>query len=560
MGPPPERGAEEPSTTTESKGTVLLDDGAGRRRGAPMSFRELTMIDVREVLRRFQAGQSARRLARDRVADRKTAARYLAAARACGLTSETPLDDGFVAEVAQRVQARPEPPPSESWAVLETHRARIEAWLRAERPLRLVRVRELLARDGIDVSYTTLRRFVHKELAWRERTPTVRVDDPPPGEEAQIDFGHVGHLVVDGTRKKLWALVVTLTVSRYMFVWPLLRQTTEALCEALDAAWRFFDGVPKRLVPDNMSSAVVHASATDPTLQRGFLEYAQTRGLFIDPARVRHPQDKPRVENQIAYVRERCFDGEAFETLEQWRRHAEAWSRDVAGARVHGTTRLVPRETYERDEKPQMQPAPTAQFDVPTWSIHKVHPDHHVQVAHALYSVPTQYLGQQLDVRVDRSSVRLYRGSELVKVHPRVAPGKRSTDPRDYPVGKADHALRSVDAIRTRARERGEHVGAFVEKLLAGPLPWTKMRQAYGLVRLCERYGAARVDALCSRALAFDVLDVARIDRMLKAATRVEAEAVGEGRVVALPVGRFARDPSSFATRSRSSGHDGGAQ
>jgi transposase len=553
-------GDEAPRTSTESKGTVLPDDGAGRCRGAPMSFRELSMIDVKEVLRRLQAGQSARQLARDGVVDRKTAARYFAAARGCGLASDTPLDDGLIAEVAQRVQARPEPPASEAWVVLQAQRTRLEGWLRGERPLRLVRVQELLAREGIDVSYTTLRRFVHQELSWRERAPTVRVDDPPPAEEAQIDFGHVGHLVVDGVRKKLWALVITLSVSRYMFVWPLLQQTTDALCEGLDAAWRFFDGVPKRLVPDNMSSAVVHASATDPTLQRGFLEYAQARGLYIDPARVRHPQDKPRVENQIAYVRERCFDGETFESLLDWRQHAVRWSRDVAGARVHGTTRLVPRDAYEQIEKPHMQPAPTTPFDVPVWSLHKVHPDHHVQVARALYSAPTRYIGQRLDVRVDRTSVRLYRGSELIKVHPRVAPGKRSTDPSDYPVGKADHALRSIDAIRRRARERGQHVGDFVDLLLDGPLPWTKMRQAYGLVRLCDRYGDERVDALCARAIAFDVLDVPRIDRMLKAAMSVESVAVTEGRVVQLPLGRFARDPASFATRPGSSRRDGGGQ
>ncbi|NVL83986.1 hypothetical protein, partial [Escherichia coli] len=97
-----------PGTTTEVQGTVLTDDGAGRRREAPMSFRELTMIDVREVLRRLQAGQSARQVARDGVVDRKTAARYFDAARACEIGTETELSDALVAEVAQRVQARPE--------------------------------------------------------------------------------------------------------------------------------------------------------------------------------------------------------------------------------------------------------------------------------------------------------------------------------------------------------------------------------------------------------------------------------------------------------------------
>ena len=524
-----------------------------------MSFRELTMIDVREVLRRLQAGQSARQLARDEVVDRKTAGRYFEAARACAIGPQTELTDALVGEVAQRVQARPEVSPSDAWAVLHAHRHRIEQWLRCDRPLRLVRIQELLARDGVDVAYTTLRRFAHKELAWRERASSVRIDDPPLAEEAQVDFGHVGYVTTDdGVRRKLWVLVVTLTVSRYMHVWPLLKQTTEALTEGLDAAWRFFDGVPKRIVPDNMTAAVVKPDAKMPGIQKGFLEYAQARGFFVDPARVRRPQDKARVENQIAYVRERCFDGETIVSVEQAREHAEAWCRDVAGARVHGTTRRVPREVYETEEKPHMLPAPTEAFDLPTWTSAKVHPDHHVQVGRALYSAPTAYLGRTLEVRVDRASVRLYSGSELVKMHVRVAPGRRSTDPSDYPKGKADYALRSVDRIRTQARLRGAHVGDFVTKLLDGPLPWSKMRQAYALLRLCDRYGDARVDALSARAVAFEVLDVGRLEKMLKTPKVTESRSIGSGQVIQLPLGRFARDPASFATRSVTRDDGGG--
>jgi hypothetical protein len=78
-----------------------------------------------------------------------------------------------------------------------------------------------------------------------------------------------------------------------------------------------------------------------------------------------------------------------------------------------------------------------------------------------------------------------------------------------------------------------------------------KMRQGYALVRLCDRYGSARVDALCGRALAFDVVDVPRIERMLKHAQKAE-DGAPEGRVVALPPSRFARDPKSFSTISSS--------
>ena len=87
------------------------------------------------------------------------------------------------------------------------------------------------------------------------------------------------------------------------------------------------------------------------------------------------------------------------------------------------------------------------------------------------------------------------------------------------------------------------------------------MSAAYGLLRLCERYGAPRVDTLCARAIAFDVLDVGRIERMIKAAAKVETQAVARGQIVALPVGRFARDAASFATRrSEDSDDKGGAR
>jgi transposase len=532
------------------QGKVSPDDGAGRCREAPMSFRELTMIDVREVLRRWQAGQSERQIAREAGADRKTVGRYIAAAKSCPLDAQSELTDDVVAEVAQRVQARPVPALSDERKLLELHRTRIETWLGADRPLRLVRIHELLSREDVHVGYTTLRRFAHDELGWREPRVTVRVDDPPPGEEAQIDFGLMGHILVEGVRRRLWVLIVTLSSSRYQFVWPTFTQTVEDVCAGLDAAWTFFGGVVQRVVLDNASSMVVRADAQSPALQKSFAEYMQARGVFADPARVRHPRDKARVENQVPYVRERWFDGETFTgDLPAIRSHAATWCRDVAGTRVHGTTRCVPRDVYEAEEKPRMQPAPSSPFDVPRWAKAKIHPDHHAQVGRALYSLPTQYIGKTLEVRADRATVRFYLGATLVKAHARVAPGKRATDARDFPSDRSAYALRSVDGVREIAKTKGEHIGAFAMRLLEGPLPWIKMRQAYGLLRLCDRYGAERVDALCARALAFDVIDTRRIERMLKTAQSSELHAETQGKLIPLP-GRFARDPATFATRT----------
>ena len=79
---------------------------------------------------------------------------------------------------------------------------------------------------------------------------------------------------------------------------------------------------------------------------------------------------------------------------------------------------------------------------VPAWSEAKVHPDHHIAVARSLYSVPTRYVGKTVRVRRDQKTVRVFVGAELIKLHPRVEPGKRSTDVADYPKGKGDAWLR----------------------------------------------------------------------------------------------------------------------
>lgn len=520
-----------------------------------MSFRELSMIEVREVVRRWQAQHGLREIARETGLDRKTVRRYVEVLEALDVGRDTELDDALVHQVASRVQTRAVPEPSDERSRLMEHRERIAGWITQKKPLRLTKVHELLARDhGVDVSYATLRRFVIDELSWGRVKPTVRTDDAPPGEEAQVDFALMDTMFdpVEGRARKLYVLVVTLCFSRYQFVWPTWDQTTAAVCEGLDAAWRFFGGTPARIIPDNASSMVSKADALAPVIVESFADYAQARGLFIDAARVRRPKDKGRVENQMAYVRESWFAGEQFDDLDHARRDAERWCRDVAGTRIHGTTRSVPRDVFERDERPLLRPAPTERFDVPHWGAAKVHPDHHVQVLKALYSVPTRYIGKTVRVRADARTVLIYLGTELIKTHPRMKPGKRSTDPNDYPQGVAAYAMRSVDTLLARAKERGTHVGAFAEKLLGGPLPWTTMRQGYELVRLCDRYGDARVDAVCGRALDFDVIDVPRISRMLKLAISGEDRASEDGKLRTLPSAtpsRFARSTDRFATK-----------
>jgi hypothetical protein len=137
-----------------------LDDGAGRRREDSMPYRELTMIDVKEVLRRWSAGQSDRRIGREAGINRKTVARYTDAATRLGLARGRELTDDEVHGVAQCVQSRLLAAPSGEWNDVMQHRERIERWLAGNaqtRPLRLTKVHTLLVRDhGLRASYDTL--------------------------------------------------------------------------------------------------------------------------------------------------------------------------------------------------------------------------------------------------------------------------------------------------------------------------------------------------------------------------------------------------------------------
>jgi transposase len=95
-------------------------------------------------------------------------------------------------------------------------------------------------------------------------------------------------------------------------MWLTHHETTEAVIAGCEAAWVFFGGVFATLIPDNLAAVVDGADPLEPRLNQAFVEYAQTRGFKIDPARVRCPQDKPRVERQVQFVRGSFFAGETF--------------------------------------------------------------------------------------------------------------------------------------------------------------------------------------------------------------------------------------------------------
>jgi transposase len=520
-----------------------------------MAFREVRVFEMREVLRLWLRGEAIRAIERLAGVDRKTVRRYLGAAQELGLVregGEEQLTEVFMGSVVERVRPHRAEGRGQAWQLLVGEHAQIQRWLTSE-GLTVVKVHELLGRRGIVVPERTLHRYALEvcDVGRGRRGTTVRVNDGKPGDELQVDFGRLGLLPdpSSGRRRVCQGLIFTPVVSRYTFVWCSFGQTIDDVIAGCEAAWAFYDGVFATLIPDNMKAIVDRAHSVEPRLNQAFVEYAQDRGFLIDPARVRSPQDKPRVERTVPFVRNSFFAGEAFLDLPDAQRRADTWCRGRAGMRIHGTLQARPAEVFRLEEHPVLRPAPTGLYDLPLYATVKVHRDHHVEVAKALYSVPGNLIGRHVQARADSQLVRVFSRGQLVKVHPRMPAGKRSTDPADLPTERTAYAMRDLDQLQRIAAGHGPAIGAYAAALLAHPLPWTKMRQVYALLGLVKKWGSGPVEAACASALEHEAVNVALIGRILErgtGATPIQPPLPGTGTVVA---GRFARDPEAFATR-----------
>jgi transposase len=514
-----------------------------------MAYREVAMVDVKEVLRLWMAGMARKRIAAQLGLDPKTVRRYVRTAQRAGLQpsdGEATLTDERVAVVLVALKAVPTRPHGATWVDCVRHEATIAAYLK--QGVRLTKIRKLLRRQGVDLPYATLRRFAIAACGFGRTAPTVPVADCGPGEEVQLDTGWMTLLARDahGRRRRFRAWLFTAVYSRYRFVYPCFGETTASAIEACEAAWAFFGGVFRVLIPDNTKAIVDTADPLQPRVVAAFREYTQARGFYVDPTRVRHPRDKARVERSVPSVREDCFGGEDLRDLEAARAHAVAWCRDDYGVHVHTRTQRRPREHFQAEEQAHLRPAPTEPYDSPLWATPRVARDHFAQVAKALYTLPTRFIGQTLTARADRALVRFYHQGALVKVHSRQPPGGKAIDRSDFPPEQTAYALRDVAFLQRQATEHGPAIGRLAQALLDGPLPWTRMRQVYALLGLVRRFGAARVDAVCADAVAVELFDIRRLRRMLEHALRPAADRPADAPI---PPARFLRPVTQYALR-----------
>lgn len=529
-----------------------------------MAFREVLVTEVVEVLRAWLSGQGKRPAAARAGVDVKTAARYIAAGQQAGLSREggaEQLTDELLGAVIAAVRPARPAGRGPTWQLLEERKEEITGWVEDKVPV--VKIGELLERSGTVVPYRTLARFAVEECGYRRggrKKVTVPVDDPEPGRELQVDFGYLG-LIGDeetGRRRRLYALVFTAVCSRYCYVHLTFRQTTEAVIAGCEAAWAFYGGIFPVLIPDNLKPVVDKAHRAEPRWNRDWLEYSQARGFTADPARVRSPQDKGRVENGVKFVQGSFFAGENFTSLAQAQARALEWCRGRSGLRVHGRTRQKPAEVFAAREAPLLAPPPQEPYQIPWWGEVSVQRDFHVRACNAFYSAPYVLVGQRVTVRADASIVKIYHRGQVVRTHPRQPPGGRKTLNADFPPGTDVYARRDVDKLARMAARHGESIGIYADRLLAGDMPWSKMRAVYMLIGLARKYGDGPVNQACAAALEVDVISVGKIGSIVEKAAEKHARQVAREHTAAAAApaapprpARFARDPSEFAGPAR---------
>jgi transposase len=458
------------------------------------------MFQYRAILVRMRQGDSDRDIARARLMGRpKAAALRALALREGWLAPETalPEDALIAAAIGQARRAR------STVSSVEPYRALVERW--AEQGVNGVVIHAALCREhGYTGSYSAVRRMLGAIAATRLPEATVRLLFAP-AEAAQVDFG-AGPMLFDPARGELrrtWCFVMTLCFSRHQYVEFVWDQTVATWLGCHRRAFEWFGSVPERLIIDNPKCAITKACARDPLVQRAYAECAEGYGFKIDPCPPADPAKKGVVERGVAYVKGNFLPTRHFRDLADLNAQARAWVLEVAGQRIHGTTREQPLALFAI-EKPLMRPLPPIAPDLGTWAAARLHRDCHLQFAHCYYSAPFRLIGQRLWLRVTDSSITIYQDYRQVGLHPRLRKrGQRSTVRDHLPPDAQAFFARDRTWCVQQASRIGPACTQFIERLLTDRI-LERLRAAQSTLRLAERYGASRLEAACVRALAHE--------------------------------------------------------
>jgi transposase len=465
----------------------------------------LKMHEQNSIQQLAAQGWSKRRIARTLKLDRKTVRRYLGAVSksptistpgSTGADSKSPgistpgVSSGpqVVTEALNAHAGRP--------SLCEAHRERIE--LKLEAGLSAQRIyQDLVEETGFGGSYQSVKRFVKRLQAQQpERVWRIEV---APGEEVQIDFG-TGAWVIDaqGRRRRPWVLRAVLSFSRKAYSEAVFHQTTENLIRCLENAFRSFGGVAQTINLDNLRAAVQQADWCDPVINPKLESFCRHYGCALVPCLARTPEHKGKVENSVKYVKGNGLRGRTFNSLSAHNEFLRNWERTVADVRIHGTTRKQVAALFAQEQSALLALPPDL-FPCFKEGLRTVHRDSYVEADKACYSVPPEYIGQDVWVRWDSREVRIFNLRwEQIKLHRHLEPGQFD---KVLGLGGGQGRLQQqLDYWLGRADELGQPCGLWCRQVVErkGPLG---LRSVMGLISLTHEHSFKRINEACASAL-----------------------------------------------------------
>lgn len=471
-------------------------------------------VDMKTTIKTlYQKGYNKTQIGRMLGIDRKTVRKVL-------------KDDANQKETGQGIQKAVWP------SMLDEYREYIEIQLGKE--LSITRIHQDLQKEfGVECGYTTLRDYVAK---LRRNTPhAYMVLHSLPGEEAQVDFGYIGTLKVNGSPRKAWVFVMSLSYSRYMYAAITLDQSVQTFIRCHTEAFHYFGGVPQTVKIDNLKAAIVETDFYEPTVQRTYAAFAQHYGFLPNPCRVYTPTDKGKVESNVKYVKNNCFKGRDFADLQEAKRFLSEWLSNTANRRKHGTTGKQPEKVFLEAEKKKLAPLPAQDFIFSKSGSATVRTDCHIVHEGNFYSVPYAYIGMDVDVIEVNHLIKIYYAGKEIALHSLCenAKGEHVTDKNHYPSTKNVSQKELLSSYRTKMAEVGSGAAAFLEAFKD-----TEMYQCHhyrsisGILALRKKYGDDVVDKACARACHYGNITYRAVKKICESGLYALPLETGSGQTV----------------------------
>ena len=292
-------------------------------------------------------------------------------------------------------------------------------------PYSAVQVFQKIQEQGFSGGYSIVKEYVRKIRPPRkEAFLTLSF---APGECAQVDWGSYGTVKVGNTLRRLSFFIMVLCYSRMMYLEFTVSQTMEHFLACHQRAFEFFKAVPKKLMVDNLKSAVLRRlTGKAPVFNPKYVDFTNHYGTEIRACNVGKGNEKGRVENGVGYAKKNLLAGLDISDFSIMQPVAMNWLNTIANVRIHRATRKRPVDLFE-EERAYLNPLPEYPFDIATITQVRASPQFRVTLDTNHYSVPAQYAGTPLTMKTYPDRVCLYFKEKLIARH-----NRRYTRHEDY--------------------------------------------------------------------------------------------------------------------------------